>query len=98
MPQERNLSIPIAIVIAGALIAGALYLATRPPGSDSGSENKALKSLVPVSKDDHILGNPDAPVTIVEYSDLECPFCKQFHVTMKAIMEEYGKRGQVNWV
>ena len=40
----------------------------------------------------------DALVKIVEYSDLECPFCKQFHGTIKQIMDEYGKDGKVAWV
>jgi protein-disulfide isomerase len=45
---------------------------------------------------DHIYGNPDAPVSLIEYSDFECPFCKQFNSTPKEIVEAYG--GKVNWV
>lgn len=51
----------------------------------------------PVSKErDHIRGNPEAPVTLVEYSDFECPFCKRFQPTLKRIVDDSG--GQVRWV
>jgi len=51
----------------------------------------------PVTKGrDHIRGNINAPVTVIEYSDFECPFCKRFHLTMKQLMDEYG--GRVRWV
>jgi protein-disulfide isomerase len=54
-------------------------------------------ALRPVSKSrDHIRGNPDAPVTLIEYSDFECPFCKSFHATVKKVVEESS--GQVRWV
>lgn len=110
--QQKNLYVPIAIVIAGALIAGAVYLsagksASNPtvagnnaaanpqlPQGDTGS----LDQMAPISASDHIRGNPDAPVKIVEYSDTECPFCKRFHETMKQVMDEYGKDGKVAWV
>jgi protein-disulfide isomerase len=45
---------------------------------------------------DHIRGNPGAPVTLIEYSDFECPFCKNFHLTVKKVVEE--SNGQVKWV
>jgi protein-disulfide isomerase len=45
---------------------------------------------------DHILGNPNAPVSLIEYSDYECPFCKSFHPTAKDIVKAY--EGKVNWV
>lgn len=56
----------------------------------------AKKNLKLVSEDDYVRGNPEAPITIIEYSDFECPYCKRFHNTMKQVMENY--EGRVNWV
>ncbi len=55
-------------------------------------------AVKPVDSEDHILGDPGAPVILVEFSDFECPFCKRFHPTMKRLMNEYGKDGKVAWV
>ncbi|MBI4292027.1 MAG: thioredoxin domain-containing protein [Betaproteobacteria bacterium] len=55
-----------------------------------------VATLRPVSQSrDHIRGNPAAPVTLVEYSDFECPFCKRFHATMKRLVEE--SNGKLKW-
>lgn len=99
--QNNNLTVPIAIVVAGALIAGALFFAGQAatPSQNGGTAQEGAEKNVPaVSADDHVLGDPNAPVVVVEYSDIECPFCKQFHVTMQQIIDEYGKDGQVAWV
>jgi protein-disulfide isomerase len=45
---------------------------------------------------DHILGNPGASVSLIEYSDFECPFCKRFHSTAKELVATYD--GKVNWI
>ncbi len=102
MEKRQDLSIPIAIVVAGALIAGALFFAGRgtgnalpPGGTDSGGIQKDIPK---VTADDHVRGDRNAKVVIVEYTDLECPFCKQFDGTMKEIMKEYGADGRVAWV
>lgn len=52
--------------------------------------------LTPYHEGDHIMGNPDAPIMVIEYSDLECPFCKRFDETMRQIVEE--SNGNVAWV
>jgi len=100
--MQQNLTVPIAIVVAGALVAGALFLtgrgATAPAENTQNAGSAAVESVPKVSAEDHILGNPDADIVIVEYSDLECPFCKQFHVTMQQIIDEYGADGKVAWV
>ncbi|MBC8515665.1 MAG: DsbA family protein [Nitrosopumilus sp.] len=49
--------------------------------------------------DDPIIGNPDAPITIVEFSDFQCPFCARFHTqTLPLILEEYIDQGKVKLV
>lgn len=114
MPEEKQSPyiIPFSIIAAGVLIAVAIVysgsggsrLAAKggnivPPGADTGRPaNSSLDAMEPIGADDRILGNPDAPVKIVEYSDLECPFCKRFHETLQQVMDEYGKDGQVAWV
>ena len=99
MPETKSsLGVPIAIVIAGALIAGAvLYTRSSPSTGVTPGEPQEI-TLRAVSSSEHILGNPGAKVVIVEYSDPECPFCKSFHGTMKRIMSEYGGNGSVAWV
>ncbi len=52
--------------------------------------------IPPVTAADHIIGNPDAPIVVVEYSDLECPYCKRFGGVMKEITAE--SNGNVAWV
>ncbi len=49
-----------------------------------------------VSDSDHIRGNKNAQITLIEYSDLECPYCKSFHPTMQKILQEYD--GKVRWI
>ena len=51
--------------------------------------------LKEVSKDEHIRGSKDAKITIVEYSDFECPFCSKFHETMNEIL---ASNKDVRWV
>ena len=53
-------------------------------------------AVAAVSDDDHVRGNKDAKVTIIEYSDFECPFCGSFHPTMQQVMAQYGDK--VRWV
>src|SRR5690606_24114830 len=52
---------------------------------------------VPVLEDDPVKGPADALVTIVEWSDFECPFCSRVNPTIKSIVDEYGKDVRVVW-
>lgn len=100
--RTQPLAIPGAIVIAGLMIAGAIFAtnggtAAKNPGDNTANVG-AASSKITITKDDHVRGNPNAPVKIVEYSDPECPFCKAFHPTMEKVMAEYGAKGQVAWI
>lgn len=38
---------------------------------------------------DHTMGNPNAPVTLIEYADYECPYCKEFHPIIQQLVTDY---------
>jgi len=102
MNQQRPLlNIPSAIVIAATIVAVALIYVKKPVSTTElrvpGEEIKKV-NLAPVTAADHIYGNPDAPIKIVEFSDPSCPFCKTFHPTMEQLMKQYGPGGKVAWV
>ena len=98
--HKGNVAIPIAIVAAGALIAAALFFALGnqtavPPGG--AGEAQPLVPVRGVQPDDHIKGNPDARIVVIEYSDTECRFCKLFHETMNQVIAQY-EPSDVAWV
>ncbi|HEY0908492.1 MAG TPA: thioredoxin domain-containing protein [Candidatus Paceibacterota bacterium] len=96
--QKQSYSIPVAIVLAGALIAGGIYMSNRPKAAPVAGNQQPTAQAVNikgVTADDHVLGDRNAPIMIVEYSDIECPFCKNFHATLHALVDEY--KGQVAW-
>lgn len=106
-PKTNNFMIPLAIIIAGVLVAGAVFFNSGGNTSNTAKTQQtkaapqqtgSIDNINPITKSDHIRGNPNAKVMIVEYSDFECPFCKGFHDTMNQIIEEYGKSGDVGWV
>jgi protein-disulfide isomerase len=45
---------------------------------------------VPVSAHDHVIGPPDAPVTMVEYGDYECPYCGEAQPVVEALLNRLG--------
>ena len=97
--NNEKILIPAAILITGLLIAGSLYLSkTSTPKQISIPVSQSASGMRKITAEDHIIGNPNAEVIFVEYSDTECPYCKVFHSTLQRMMTEYGKTGRVAWV
>ncbi len=104
--DTNKIAIPIAIIVAGGIIAGALYFSNLNAKKETIKNQAVTTTTTPtaphqipsISASDHILGNPNADIVIVEYSDTECPYCKLFNPTLNRLMTEYGKDGKVAWV
>lgn len=103
MENNNQKQIVSALIIAGVIIAGVILLKDSKPKeiiktqNINKTENLAYINIDinPVNDEDHILGNKNAEIVIVEYSDTECPFCKIFHKTMQKVVQE---KTNVAWV
>ena len=73
--ETNKFSIPMAIIVAGILIAGAVLLKGSQPAGIPVSDGGKATTLAPVGKDDRTLGDKKAKVALVIYEDFQCPFC-----------------------
>lgn len=69
---------------------------TQQPSNNQQPPAPGFKKPAAVSGEDHIFGNRNAKVTLVEFSDYQCPFCQRVHQTLERIVNESG--GKVRWV
>ncbi|MFZ5390793.1 MAG: DsbA family protein, partial [Patescibacteria group bacterium] len=71
--------------------------AANLPSDNNPSDQPSLQPVdISIKDSDYIRGNKDAKVVMIEYSDLECPYCQRFHDSMKKIEADYP--GQIAWI
>ena len=100
---------PVVAALAGAVLIAVALVAVSVLGS-AGADNEPAPAAVaaPVERDPLLrgipqdgieLGKPNAPVTLVEYADLQCPYCARWaRDTFPAIVDEYVRAGRVRVV
>jgi protein-disulfide isomerase len=100
----RNILIVAGGAVAVVAIAFGVYLGTRPaaPGaapvavSAASADTKALLNIQP---SDHVMGDKNAPITMIEYASLTCPHCAAFNSTvLPQIEEKWVKTGKVKLI
>src|SRR5881396_1955765 len=93
--MKRYLPFVIVALVALATIgSGAMLYRARRPHVLSISENKTLSAKTDAEAP-HIRGNPDAPVTLEEYGDFQCPPCGMFAIFLGQLENEYDSRLRV---
>lgn len=85
----------IVVVLLAALFGGWMFLRSS---RQNGNENRATpdpSAEVKGAEPPHVRGNPNAPVTLEEFGDFQCPTCGTYHAEVKKIEAEYGDRLRV---
>jgi protein-disulfide isomerase len=89
----RNILIVAGGVVAVAAIAAGVYFGTRPsspaPAPQAVAQAADKTTLLQIQPTDHVLGDPNAPITLIEYASLTCPHCAHFSV---AVLPELKKK------
>lgn len=97
MGVRKEILVPATIILGGLLIAIGVYIVrSNHPVTARVSSPSSVRPVDPTL--DHILGSPSAPVAIIEYADVDCEYCKQFHETLEQLMTEKAAGGKVAWV
>ena len=101
--------VPASIIIAGVLIASAVMYSNRGAGDTATAKDAAIGGaavpivapgdLANIAGNAPFLGDPKAPVTMVEFADFQCPFCGRFFQTVEIpVVDQYVKTGKVKFV
>ena len=95
--ESFTLSLPLAIVAGSILIAAAiLFVGHKDVGGTAATGSSGSIHVRAVSAEDHIIGSSNAPVVLIEYADLQCPYCNLADATFQKIVD--NSNGQVAWV
>jgi protein-disulfide isomerase len=114
MAPKRDYFLPVSILVAGLIVAGAVVFATmfkggaiaagggavaQDPGTAPAQPSVNTADIMKLGSRDAVLGDANAPVTIIEYGDYQCPFCtKFFSETQSLIVANYVNTGKAKFV
>lgn len=99
-----KLTTPMAVIVAGVIVAIAVFASnskvSSPKVVTTGNQPQQqtvapqprgdITKVRPVDLNtDHIKGDKNAKVFLIEYSDFECPFCKRFYPTTQQVLDQY---------
>jgi protein-disulfide isomerase len=102
----RNILIAASGLVAVAAIAAGVYYGTRPapaglaptPVAIAGAPDKA-SAILSVQPKDHVEGDPNAPITVIEYASFTCPHCAHFAtVELPEVKKKWIDTGKVKLV
>jgi protein-disulfide isomerase len=88
--QQRTRREALAALGAGAVMLG-IEIAPHPALAQGGEETVLTEALVLRDPDIPVAGNADGDITIVEYFDYQCPYCRKIEPELRQVVQDDGK-------
>ena len=87
------------IAAASANLLGLLLVLGAVTATGASAQAANAERLTEAASLGWAVGEPDAPITVVEFTDVSCPYCASFHAGTRAeLMAEFVESGQVRWI
>ena len=94
--KQRIWALAGGSVLLAAIVVVALIVISSGGSDEGGSDNGDVAVFDGIQQSGFELGDPKAPVTMVEYADLQCPFCRQYTAdVLPDLVEKYVKTGDL---
>ena len=92
--DRRTVYVIVAIAILAAAV---LAVGVTVSGDDGGADiEPGVETIATgIEQNGLVLGDPDAPVTIAEYADIQCPFCAELAAELPEVVDRYVRDGRV---
>lgn len=96
---QQNSNQTLIYALIGVAVVVALVFILISLGGTQSKFDEAFFANIAVEEFDggYIMGNPDAPITIVEFADYLCPACQNYKPDVDRFMEEYVATGKARW-
>jgi Na+/H+ antiporter NhaA len=101
--EEAKVGVLVSAILA-SLLSWAVFraIARLPVSTRARQLAGTAEELLDLSEDvdperDHVRGSEDAPVTLVEYGDYECPYCGQAEVVIRELLDSFGTELRYIW-
>lgn len=78
------------LIVTVLLVVGAFFLLSSDKKNSSNNVlSQTIQPVSPIDVSDHVKGNIESKVVLIEYSDLQCPACKVYHPVLKKLNEDF---------
>lgn len=85
-----------AVLFAAIVVVALIVISSGGSSSDDAGNTGDVAVFEGIPQKGNVLGDPNAPVTMVEFADLQCPFCKEYTANvLPDLVEKYVKSGDV---
>jgi protein-disulfide isomerase len=94
--QQQNMIIIVIIAVVAVIAAVAFIFLSNNASRGSGVDYSTIPQER-LADGGFILGNPDAPITVIEFADFACPHCQEYHETTSRFIREYVATGKARF-